>query len=128
VTAEPLVSIVEDDEPLRMALIGLLRSSGYDASGFASAEDFLQSGKVQHFDCIITDIQMPGMSGIDLKMELIARQFPVPVIMITARGEPGLKQRAIASGAVGFLSKPFDGDELLHVLKAALGGREPEAT
>jgi FixJ family two-component response regulator len=127
VTEEPLVCIVEDDEPLRLALIGLLRASGYDASGFASAEDFLQSGKVQHFDCIITDIQMPGMSGIDLKIELVSRQFPVPVIMITARSDPGLKQRAIASGAVGFLSKPFDGDELLHVLKAALGGREPGA-
>jgi FixJ family two-component response regulator len=127
VTAECLVSIVEDDEPLRMALIGLLRSSGYDATGFASAEDFLHSGKVQRFDCIITDIQMSGMSGIDLKVELIARECLVPVIMITARSDPGLKQRAVASGAAGFLSKPFNGDELLHALKAALGGRGPKA-
>jgi FixJ family two-component response regulator len=123
VVAEKLVSIVEDDGSLRRALIGLLRSSGYDACGFASAEDFLQSGVVERSQCVITDIQMSGMSGIDLKIELVARQCLVPVIMITARGEPELKLRAIASGAVDFLNKPFDGEVLLRSLATALEGR-----
>jgi FixJ family two-component response regulator len=122
VTAKQPVAIIEDDGSLRIALIGLLRSSGYDASGFASAEDFLQSGMMQRFECIISDIQMPGMSGIELKTELFARKFLVPVIMITARNDPDIRQRAIDSGAAGFLKKPFDGNELLRALDLAVQG------
>jgi FixJ family two-component response regulator len=106
VPAGPLISIVDDDS-MRGAVVALVRSAGYDAHGFASAEEFLGSGTVESFACIITDIQMPGMSGIDLKEHLVASQYLVPVIMITARHDPGLEQEAIASGAACFLRKPL---------------------
>ena len=98
--------------------MALVRSAGYDAHGFASAEEFLGSGTVESFACIITDIQMPGMSGIELKEHLAASQCPVPVIMITARHDPGLEEKAIASGAACFLRKPFDADALIRCLEA----------
>ena len=118
--AVPLISIIDDDESLRIALVGLIRSSGYNASGFASAEEFLQSGAASSSACVITDIQMPGMSGIDLKIELAACQCPVPVIMITARSEPGLEEKARASGAACFLKKPFDAGELIACIERAV--------
>ena len=102
------------------AVVGLVRSTGYDARGFASAEEFLGCGMVPSFACIITDIQMPGMSGIELKQHLAACQFAMPVIMITARHEPGLEERALASGAVCFLRKPFEGDTLIGCIERAL--------
>jgi FixJ family two-component response regulator len=114
------ISIIDDDESMRRAIVALVRSAGYEAQGFASAEDFLGSGIVQDFACIISDIQMPGMSGIELKEHLAASQNPVPVIMITARHDPGLEERAIASGAACFLQKPFDADALIHCLERAL--------
>ena len=102
------------------ALIGLVRSAGYDARGFASAEEFLGCGMVPSPACIVTDVQMPGMSGIELKQHLDACQFSTPVIMITARHEPGLEERALASGAVCFLRKPFEGDTLIGCIERAL--------
>jgi FixJ family two-component response regulator len=116
-----LISIIDDDESLRTALVGLVRSVGYDARGFASAEEFLQSGAVKSFSCIVTDIQMPGMSGIDLKRHLVQQQCPLPVIMITARAEKGLEEQALASGAVCFLKKPFEATVLIECLERALG-------
>ena len=114
------ISIIDDDESLRTALVGLVRSFGYDARGFASAEDFIRSDKVDSFACVVTDIQMPGMSGIDLKHYLVDRQSPLPVIMITARPEQGLEERALASGAVCFLKKPFAASALIDCLEKAL--------
>jgi FixJ family two-component response regulator len=105
---------------MRSAIVALVRSAGYEAQGFASAEDFLGSGTVESFACIITDIQMPGMSGIELKEHLTACQCPVPVIMITARHDLGLEQRAMASGAACFLRKPFEADALIRCLEGAL--------
>ena len=119
-SAEPLISIIDDDECLRAALVGLVRSVGYDARGFASAEEFLQSGALRSFSCIVTDIQMPGMSGIDLKHHLVQQQCPLPVIMITARVEKGLEERALASGAVCVLKKPFEATVLIDCLEKAL--------
>jgi FixJ family two-component response regulator len=121
VTAERLIAIVEDDGPLRLALVGLLRSSGFIVYGFESAEEFLLAISIQHFVCIITDIQLPGLSGIDLKFELLARQCLQPVIMITARNDPELENRAFSSGAVRFLRKPFDGNELIKAVYHVLG-------
>ena len=105
---------------MRSAVVALVRSAGYDARGFASAEEFLGCEIVQSYACIITDIQMPGMSGIELKKHLAASQCPVPVIMITARQEPGLEERALASGAVCLLQKPFDAAALISCLERAL--------
>ncbi len=119
-SAAPLISIIDDDESLRIALVGLVRSVGYDARGFASAEEFLESGAVETFSCLVTDIQMPGMSGIDLKQHLVAQQITLPVIMITARPDPGLEDKARVAGAVGFLRKPFEASTLIGYLDKAM--------
>jgi FixJ family two-component response regulator len=120
VTAGPLISIIDDDESMRSAVMALIRSAGYEARSFASAEEFLGCGAVESFACIITDIQMPGMSGIELKQHLSTIQCPVPVIMITARHDTDLEGKALASGAVCFLRKPFEADALIHCLEDAL--------
>ena len=120
VSAERLISIIDDDESMRTALVGLMRSLGYSARGFASAEEFLDSGVVRSVGCIITDIQMPGMSGIALQQHLMARQCSPPVIMITARHEADLEERALASGAAYFLRKPFEMEALVGCLERVL--------
>ena len=119
-TAAPRVAIIDDDESMRRAVVGLARSAGYQAQGFSSADDFLGCGKVESFTCVITDIQMPGMSGIELKQHLAASQSAVPVIMITAHHDPDLEKRAFASGAACFLRKPFEADVLFRCLEDAL--------
>ncbi|GLR83589.1 response regulator transcription factor [Bradyrhizobium iriomotense] len=125
-TAEPLISIVDDDASMREALIGLVRSLGFDGRGFASAEDFLASHELGLFACAITDIQMPGMSGFDLKQELDIRHAALPVIMITARAEPGLEERAMSCGATCFLRKPLEAKTLLDCLERVLGALQPD--
>jgi FixJ family two-component response regulator len=120
VPSAPLISIIDDDESMRRAVVALIRSAGYKARGFASAEEFLGNGAVANFACIITDIQMPGMSGMELKQHLLTIQSPVPVIMITARHDLDLEGKALASGAVCFLRKPFEADVLIHCLERAL--------
>jgi FixJ family two-component response regulator len=97
-----------------------MRSLGYGARGFASAEEFLDSGVVQSVACIITDIQMPGMSGIALQQHLLTCQGSPPVIMITARQETGLEETALASGAAFFLRKPFEMEALVGCLERVL--------
>ena len=115
-----LISIVDDDSSMRDALVGLFRSLGYDARGFASAEDFLACDDLKRFSCAITDIQMPGMNGFELK-QILDERHTLPVIMITARSEPDLRERAMSSGAAYFLRKPFDSDMLVDCLEKALG-------
>jgi FixJ family two-component response regulator len=92
-----LISIIDDDESMRSAVVALVRSAGYDAYGFASAEAFLGCGTVHSFACIITDIQMPGMSDIELKQHLAVSRCPVPVIMITARRDLGLQEKGLSA-------------------------------
>jgi FixJ family two-component response regulator len=116
-----LISIVDDDSSMRAALVGLFRSLGYDARGFVSAEDFLACGDLKRFSCAITDIQMPGMNGFELKQKLDERHGTLPVIMITARLEPDLREKAKSSGAACFLRKPFDTETLVDCLERALG-------
>lgn len=120
-TAASQVAIIDDDESLRLALVGLVRSLGMDAQGYASAEDFLKSGEAKRFSCIISDIQMPVMSGIELKLHLAARKCSLPVIMITGRPDPGLEEKAVAAGAAAFLRKPFEAGVLISALEKALG-------
>ncbi|WP_341909031.1 response regulator [Ferrovibrio terrae] len=115
-----LISIIDDDESLRLALVSLVRSLGYRASGFASAEDFLNSGDIDASSCLITDIQMPGLSGIELKHLLVERHSPLPVIMITGRADPALRDKALASGAICLLKKPFEAAALLDCIERAL--------
>ena len=118
----PMISIVDDDPSVREATKGLVRSLGYGAAAFASAEDFLQSDQVNDTACLITDVQMPGLSGVELQSRLIAQGNCTPIIFITAFPEQRIRTRALEAGAVGFLSKPFDEDRLIEYIHAALNG------
>jgi FixJ family two-component response regulator len=116
-----LITIVDDDEEMREATKGLLRSLGYQAAAFSSAEEFLQSDSLDDTACLIADVQMPGLSGIDLRGRLIARGVKMPTIFITAFPEEGARARAMTAGAVGYLEKPFSEESLLRCLDSALG-------
>ena len=115
-----MVAIVEDDESYRAAVQRLLKSAGLPVRSFASAEDFLKSGQQQETGCLIADIQMPGMSGLDLQAKLNAEHCPIPIIFITAHGDEEMRLQAMRAGAVKFLAKPFDGAILLDSVRVAL--------
>ena len=117
---EPLIAVIDDDESFRVAVVEALSSLGYGARGFASAEEFFADDGTEPYDCVITDIHMPGMSGFDLKMRLLAHDPGLPVIMTTADAEPGLEARAVAIGAVCLLRKPFEADAMTDSLDRAL--------
>jgi FixJ family two-component response regulator len=117
---DQLISVIDDDASIVLAIVGLVRSLGYKASGHASAEAFLASGEAYSAECVISDIQMPGMNGIELKKHLAANQIMTPVIMITARTEAALLASARDSGAFCLLSKPFEPNDLVHCLEKAL--------
>ncbi|ULJ72994.1 response regulator transcription factor [Rhizobium gallicum] len=102
---EPLISIIDDDQAMRSALVRLIRSLGYVARGFASAEEFIEAGVMSGCSCVITDIQMPGMSGIHLTRLIAERQSEVPVILITARTEPGTRGRRPCQRGRGLLQE-----------------------
>ena len=116
----PVVSIVDDDDSVRTAMSSLVRSLGYEACLFASAEAFLASPRFDDTSCLIADIQMPGMSGLDLQSALQARRHRIPIIFITAFPEERIRKRAEAAGAVGFFSKPVDGHVIIGCLDSAL--------
>lgn len=118
--AASLVSVIDDDVSLMRALVGLIRSLGYRASGHHSAEDFLGSGELDEARCVVTDIQMGGLSGIDLKLRMDLMRIATPVIMITAQSEPTLLKRAERSGPRCLLRKPFNADEFISCLETAL--------
>jgi FixJ family two-component response regulator len=120
VLREPLIAVIDDDDSFRMALAESLYSLGYGARGFASAEEFIAGDGEGSCDCVVTDIHMPGMSGLDLKRLLVSRGSKLPVIMITARAEPGLEAKATSSGAVCLLRKPFESSALIGCLERAL--------
>jgi FixJ family two-component response regulator len=120
VSKELPIAVIDDDESFRAALLELLCSLGHVVRGFSSAEDFVAAGGVNSYNCIITDIQMSGMTGIELKRLLTARDCRVPVIMVTARTEPGLEAKAVASGALCLLRKPFETNALIGYLDSAL--------
>jgi FixJ family two-component response regulator len=114
------VAVIDDDGSFRTALVESLDSLGYGARGFASAGDFLAQDGESSSDCIITDIHMPGMSGFDLLRQLASRGSRAPVIMVTARTDPGLEARATTGGVVCLLKKPFETTALINCLNRAL--------
>lgn len=116
----PVIAIVDDDESFRRATTNFIRSLGYGTAAFDSAEAFLKSERVRDADCLITDVQMPGMTGIELQDRLIAQGHRLPVIFITAFPEVSARAQAITAGAIGFLTKPFDDQGLIVCLNAAL--------
>jgi FixJ family two-component response regulator len=118
----PMISIIDDDPFIREAMDGLITSLGYGAWTFASAEDFLRSDCMDYTSCVITDVQMPGLSGVELQSALIAQGNPTPIIFMTACPEARIRRRVLDAGAVGFLAKPFDEERLIKYLQSALHG------
>jgi FixJ family two-component response regulator len=123
--SKPLaVAVVDDDESVRDALSNLLASLDLGVATFASAEEFLASPASRAAACLITDVQMPGMSGLDLQRHLVASGNGIPVILITAFPRDHLRQQADAEGAFGFFAKPFDGRLMIDCIERALVGRK----
>ena len=118
----PVISIVDDDRSVRAATYNLVRSLGYAVHTFASAEEFLRSPHLKDTSCVIADVQMPAMSGVELQAHLLAKGRRVPFIFITAFAVESARRRALKAGATCFLTKPFDGEALVKCLDAALEG------
>lgn len=122
-----LISIVDDDDSVREAMKGLMKSLGFAAESFSSAEDFLRSPRQHRTACLIADVQMPGMSGLDLYRQLVASGQPIPTILITAYADEGVRARALQAGVICYLPKPFTDDDLLACLRSILGHRTADA-
>jgi|ERR1017187_4762117 FixJ family two-component response regulator len=115
-----MVVIVDDDESMRNALRGLMKEVGLAARAFASAQEFLDFDHPQRIGCVIADIRMPGMSGLELQAKLKAQHCNIPIIFITGHGDEKMRLQALRAGAVEFLSKPFDDEVLLESVRAAM--------
>ena len=115
-----MVAIVDDDELVRSALQGLMKAAGFRSLTFASGEDFLSSGELDSVACLIADIRMPGMSGLELQSELKKDHHRIPIIFITAQGDEKMRMQALRAGAVKFLTKPLDRGVLLDSVRTAL--------
>jgi FixJ family two-component response regulator len=119
-----IVSIVDDDESVRDSVSALVRSLGYTPHAYPSAEDFLNSAAVEFADCLVADIQMPGMNGIELQQALLRKGSKLPIIFITAFPEDHIKQKVLGAGALYLLRKPCDGDVLVSCIESALTVRK----
>src|SRR5262249_20892463 len=126
VPTNPMISVVDDDASVREALKGLLKSAGFHAEAFASAEEFLDSGQLANTACLILDVRMPGMGGLELHRRIVAGDSRVPVILITAHGDEELRARALEAGAVDYLYKPFSEQRLMDAIAKCIG--TPPAT
>ena len=126
-SSRPLVAIVDDDESLRDATSNLLQAAGFSTATFADAESFLQSAGRPRAACLVTDLRMPGMSGVQLHQHLIALGAPMPTVLITAYASDATRSRAREAGIVCCLAKPFAPDELLECVRAALARAIPKS-
>jgi len=117
---EKMVAVIDDDESYRVAVQRLLKSADLSVRSFDSAEAFLTSGQQHETGCLIADIRMPGMSGLELQSKLNSDHCPIPTIFITAHGDEKMRMQAMRGGAVKFLMKPFDGEILLEAVRVAL--------
>jgi FixJ family two-component response regulator len=124
-TRKLLISVVDDDESVREATKGLMQSLGYRSAAFPSAEDFLKSREVSATACLIADVNMPGMSGLDLHRQLSASGKPFPTILITAYPDERVREGALNAGVICYLSKPFDESDLLSCLSSVLPSSQP---
>jgi FixJ family two-component response regulator len=120
-TERPLLSVVDDDEMLRESLPELLREFGFAARAFSSGQEFLSSDDLDQTRCLILDVAMPGMSGLDLQDELKRRGQAIPIVFISGQKDEDIRKRAFRQGAVKFLYKPFSDSALLDAVNAALG-------
>jgi FixJ family two-component response regulator len=116
----PIISIIDDDDSMRCAMKSLVTSLGLRVHTFRSAEEFLQSPRVNDTSCLITDVQMPGLSGVELQNLLLAQARHLPIILVTAFPEERMRNRAIEAGALGFLSKPFESQMLIKLIEKAI--------
>jgi FixJ family two-component response regulator len=121
-----VISIIDDDASVRQATARLVRSLGYRADTFASAEEYLESGRIRDSSCLITDLHMPGMSGADLQDRLTAEGYRIPIVFMTAYFEENTRTRVMEAGAFGFLRKPFNDASLIEHLEMALKTTGPE--
>ena len=119
-----MIAIVDDDQSVREALTSLVRSLGYVAMAFECAEDLLKSKRRRNASCMIADVQMPGMTGIELHTRLVASGEPIPTILITAFPDERSRERALQAGVNCYLTKPFSEDDLLACIRSTLGRRE----
>ena len=119
-TETGIIAIVDDDEALREALGSVMKAAGFTANTFASAEEFLNSAKLQETACLVLDVRLPGMSGIELQRRLIEVQSPLPIVFVTAHGDASLRDLVMKAGAAGFLNKPVRSEALLKEIRAAL--------
>ena len=119
----PVISVVDDDRSFRRATARLINSLGHTVESFGSAEEFLASGRLDETACLVSDVKMPGMTGIELQSRLRQQGRRLPIIFITAHPDANAKSRALASGAVGFFNKPFNDDELISCLDRALSSK-----
>lgn len=117
-----LISIVDDDESVREATKGLVRSLGFPAQAFPSAKAFLTSRHLRRTACLIADVNMPGMTGLELHRRLVASGKTIPTVLITAYPDESVRARALSAGVICYLSKPFDEDDLLVCIRSALVG------
>jgi FixJ family two-component response regulator len=116
----PLISVVDDDDAIRISLESLIRSVGMRAQGFPSAEAFLRSNQAHETDCLILDVHIPGISGLELQHQLAATDSPIPIIFVTAHENENWRSQALHAGAVAFLYKPFYEEALLNAIGIAL--------
>lgn len=114
-----IISIVDDDEDIREALTDLMRAIGFTVEAFPSAADFLESGNMRHTSCLIADVHMPGMTGLELHAHLVQSGHAIPTILITGYSDEGVRDRALNQGVVCCLTKPLDEDGLLRCIRAA---------
>ena len=115
-----LISVVDDDESIRRTTTFLIESFGFRAAAFESAGNFLKSGQLHDTSCLIVDVQMPGMNGLELQSELAAAGYGIPIIFVTAYDDKESRGRAMQTGAVAFLGKPFGDEQLLQTVRSAL--------
>jgi FixJ family two-component response regulator len=126
--AAPMISIVDDDDEVREATADLISSWGYDSATFPTGEAFLESGQTSHTSCLITDLQMPGLNGLELQRLLRNEGHKIPIIFVTAFPTTGAREQAMRDGAVAFLSKPFEETTLMTAITAALARSTTQAT
>jgi FixJ family two-component response regulator len=119
-----IVMIVDDDESVRKAARRLIKSYGFPVETFASADDFLASGRLSETACLVLDVQMPGVNGLELQSRLVARGHQVPIIFITAFTDENARAQALNAGALGYLVKPFEEADLLNAINLALQRQE----
>jgi FixJ family two-component response regulator len=121
---KPVITIVDDDESVRAALMSLMRALGFVSEAYECAEDFLKSGRLHRTSCLIADVRMPGMTGLELHRHLVASGHPIPTVLITAHHDEAGRASALKAGVICYLAKPFDEDDLLGCINSALAHRK----